>query len=105
MSRNLRTRQALFSLACAILGARPAMAADSYWDTNGTTAGAGGPSPAGTWGVNAFWTSNSNGTTATAAWSSSNLAVFSAGTDASDFYTVTVSGTQTTAGMRFEDGI
>lgn len=79
-----------------------------YWDTNGNTAGAGA-TPNGTWinnnsGPNRIWTSNSAGTTATGRWNDSNTAVFSAGSDATGSYTVTVSGTVAVSGITVEEG-
>jgi hypothetical protein len=63
------------------------------WDTNGTTPGAGGATPTGTWGVDAFWGKESfGGTVATEAWPAGNYAVFAAGDDATGAYTVYVSG-------------
>lgn len=77
----------------------------SYWDINGSTAGAGGASPSGTWSSSTKnWNSSSAGTAATAVWTSGNLAVFSAGTDATSSYTVTVSGTQTASSIIVEEG-
>ena len=67
-----------------------------FWDTNGATPGAGGPTPTGTWGVDAFWSEDDNagnlGTQATVAWPAGSLAVFAAGNDATGAYTVNVSG-------------
>ena len=63
-----------------------------YWDTNGSTAGAGA-TPTGSWdttGSNKVWTSNSAGTSTTSKWINNSDAVFSAGTDATGSYTVTV---------------
>ena len=90
-------------------GTPSAQAAAIYWDTNGTTAGAGA-TPTGTWdnGGAANWNTNSAGTTNLGAvWTNSlttNTSVFSAGTDAVNPYTVTVSGTVQTAGITVEDG-
>lgn len=80
-----------------------------YWDTNSTTAGAGGTSPAGTWASsggagNRRWSTSSAGTGSTALWTSGNDAVFSAGTDATGAYTVTVSGTQNVSSIRVDEG-
>lgn len=80
-----------------------AFGANWFWDSNGTTAGAG-TTPTGTWGTSTFWSTNSGGTVATTAWTAGNTAVFAAGTDASGAYTVTVSGTQSTAGLTVEEG-
>lgn len=74
-----------------------------YWDSNGNTAGAG-LTPTGTWGSSAFWTTHSAGTLATSAWTSGQTAIFSAGTDAINSYTVTVSSTQFAAGITLEEG-
>ena len=79
------------------------MAALSYWDGNGTSAGAG-TTPTGTWGSSNFWSATSGGTSVPAAWTSGNTAVFSAGNDASGSFVVTVSGTQTAAGITHEEG-
>ena len=54
---------------------------DLYWDSNGTTAGAG-TTPTGTWGTSTFWSTVFDGTAATAAWTSGRRAIFSAGGDA-----------------------
>jgi autotransporter-associated beta strand protein len=63
----------------------------SYWDINGATAGAGGTSPAGTWtSGSTFWSNSPAGSVATAPWVSGRNAVFSAGSDATGSYTVTV---------------
>ncbi|WP_075087930.1 hypothetical protein [Verrucomicrobium spinosum] len=79
--------------------------ANVYWDTNGTTTGAGGTSPSGTWdAATARWNTSSAGTGAVAAWAAGNAAFFSAGTDATGTYTVTVAGTHSIAGLTFEDG-
>jgi autotransporter-associated beta strand protein len=77
----------------------------AYWDLNGTTAGAGGATPTGIWdGANAYWNDAPDGTGSTAAWTPGRTAVFSAGTDATGTYTVTVDGTQDIAGLSFEEG-
>ena len=81
-------------------------AADAYWDVNG--AGEGGSESdvaPGTWGTDNFWTSDANGALApTLAWVADDTAVFSAGTDVSGTYSVSVSGTQSASGVRFEEG-
>src|SRR5688500_1269172 len=79
--------------------------ASVYWDINGTTTGAGGTMPTGTWdAATARWNSSSAGTGAVAAWAAGNVAVFAAGTDATGTYGVTVSGTHDIAGLTFEEG-
>src|SRR5688572_16452580 len=64
---------------------------DLYWDSNGSTAGAGA-TPTGTWGTDNFWSSVFDGTAATGPWIADLDAVFSAGLDASGPFAVTVSG-------------
>ncbi|MCX6894916.1 MAG: autotransporter-associated beta strand repeat-containing protein, partial [Verrucomicrobia bacterium] len=80
------------------------IAASVYWDSNGSVAGAGA-APAGTWGTSVFWSSSSAGTAATTAWANGSTAVFSAGTDATNVYTVTLNGSVTIAGLTVEEGL
>jgi autotransporter-associated beta strand protein len=75
-----------------------------YWDIDGPTSGAGGATPSGTWDASALWTSDAAGGAAAVPWNAANRAVFSAGTNATGAYTVTVSGTQTATGLDVEDG-
>lgn len=76
-----------------------------YWDLNGATAGAGGSTPNGTWDTaTANWSVNSAGTVAAVTWGSANDAVFSAGTDATGSYTVTLTGTQNANSITFKNG-
>jgi autotransporter-associated beta strand protein len=80
-----------------------------YWDLNGNAPGSGGPAPSGTWNVSgANWSTDDSGTNA-AAYNNSGTSgvVFSAGTDATGSYTVTVdnSGGQISVGdMHCDDG-
>src|SRR5438132_13870696 len=101
-----RVSAAAMAVAMAGAGVCPlARAANQFWDTNGATAGAGGPMPTtGTWGSSNFWSSSNAGTAAPGAWVTGNTAAFSAGTDATGSYAVSVSGTQTAAGIFHEDG-
>ncbi len=80
-----------------------------YWDRNSSTAGAGGASPSGTWAnnnaaANRNWSTSAAGTATTARWDGGDYAVFSAGTDATGNYTVTVSGTVGVDGITIEEG-
>ena len=83
----------------------PGFAQTMYWDRNGGTAGAGS-SPSGTWSTSSYaWSSNSAGTSGTIVrWTNGRDAVFSAGTDATGSYTVTVSGTVRTSSITIEEG-
>src|ERR1051325_6912078 len=88
---------------CLALSNAAIHAAVKYWDSNGTTAGAG-VNPTGTWGSSAFWSTASDGTATPGAWTSGDTAVFSAGTDATGTGIVTLSGTQTIGAITNEDG-
>ncbi|MBL9214950.1 MAG: autotransporter-associated beta strand repeat-containing protein [Opitutaceae bacterium] len=75
-----------------------------YWDRNGATTGAG-TTPTGTWDTtSANWNTNSGGTTAAETFTSGGNAVFSAGTNATGTYTVTVSGTQNVSSINVQEG-
>src|SRR4029079_6615864 len=115
MSRNRRrhqhrcvalTRAALLASSVALAGtARTAGAASQYWDANGNANGAstgGGVAP-GTWGVDSFWNDLADGTGNFNPWTDGNAAVFSAGSDATGAFTVTVNGTQSPAQIVFEE--
>lgn len=97
--------------AFALAGALWAVAlahAQFYWDINGNTNGAGGASPSGTWSTSSSdknWSTNSAGNAGgSQKWTNGNTAVFSAGTDATGSYTITVSGTVGTSGITIEEG-
>ena len=65
----------------------------TYWDLNGTTAGAGS-APSGTWDTSSSnWSTDPNGAVAAGPWAGTK-AIFSAGSDATGSYTITVSGVQ-----------
>jgi len=76
-----------------------------YWDLNGSTAGAGGSTPGGTWdsGTTNF-NPSSAGTGTPSAWIGGRVAMFAAGTDGGGSYTVAVSGTQSIGGLYFQTG-
>lgn len=75
-----------------------------YWDVNDATAGAG-DLPTGTWSGTALsWSIDADGTVPTGVWLDGATAVFSAGTDAVNLYTVTISGTQIAGGLVVEEG-
>jgi len=84
--------------------ASTALAQTLYWDLNGNAAGAG-TTPTGTWNTStANWTTSSAGTTATTTYTSGANAIFSAGTNATGTFTVTVSGTQNVGSITIEEG-
>ncbi|MDA7651159.1 autotransporter-associated beta strand repeat-containing protein, partial [Akkermansiaceae bacterium] len=77
----------------------------SHWDIDDATAGSGGATPSGTWdGATTNWSSSVDGDVATGAWTAGNGAVFSAGTDATGAYAITVSGAQSASALWFKDG-
>ncbi len=87
------------------LGLVPRAAADLYWDTNGAAAGgSAGTTAPGTWGVDNFWSTSAAGTAATSGWTAGETAVFSAGTNVTGTYDVTLDGSQDISGIRFEEG-
>ena len=77
-----------------------------YWDTDGTTPGAGGAAPSGAWnGTAANFSTDSTGSSATGATTGVlDDVVFAAGSDGAGSYTVTVSGTQTAHAVQFARG-
>lgn len=101
----MRTIRWLLGLVLACVLTSSAHAGFFYWDANGSDPGAGGPTPTGTWGVDAYWNSSYDGTNSTQPWNSVGTAVFSAGNDATGTFTVNVSGTQTgVVGLAFNTG-
>jgi autotransporter-associated beta strand protein len=79
-------------------------AASVYWDINGTAAGCGSTTPAGNWGTNTAMWGDSGGTAVTANWVDGDTAVFSAGTDASGPYVITVVTPITVGSIIREEG-
>ena len=74
-----------------------------YWDMNGPTLGAG-TAPSGTWDTTSTnWTYDPNGGIYTGPWWGTN-AIFSAGSDATGSYTVTVVNTQTVNNLLVQYG-
>lgn len=77
----------------------------SYWDLNGTTAGAGGETPSGVWNAtNTFWNSDPDGSGSVTGWTQGNLPIFSAGSDATGVYEVEVEGTRDISGLIVGNG-
>lgn len=106
------------ALILASFALPPALHAQTtlYWDTNGSTAGASsGTTAPGTWdNSTANWSTSSAGTSSTTAWVSGsfagevygapNTAYFSAGSNATDATTVTVSGRVGVTDITFAEG-
>lgn len=76
----------------------------TYWDANGAVTGAGGPTPTGTWGTDSFWSASAIGEAATAAYVLASDPVFSAGSDATGTFTVTLAGQQDAGSVTFQEG-
>ena len=100
-----------FFLAALITAAAPLSlsAATVYWDSNDINPGAG-DTPNGTWASSPFWSTDPLGEAIPVVWTAGDTAVFSAGTDAVNAYTVTGSGTSgapgvLAAGVIIEDGL
>ena len=101
---GMRPAWLLLVLFAALTGSASAQVL--YWDTNAKTAGAGA-TPTGTWSTSSSeknWNSSSAGTNKPVAWTSGRDARFSAGTDATSSYTVTVSGTQNVSSITVQEG-
>ena len=92
---------------CLTLAGVSAQAMVRYWDLNGSAAGAGGTQPSGTWDTtSANWndTADGTGTVGTFTNNVGDIAVFSAGGDATSTYTITGTGV-TFGSVTNEDGI
>ncbi len=100
----MRKRMAVQFLivVAGVSGPLAAGAAAYYWDSNGSTTGAGA-TPNGTWGVNNYWNTASDGTGTPGAWVDNNYAVFSAGTDATGA-AIVVQGSKTIKDLKIEEG-
>ncbi len=80
-------------------------AAVRYWDLDGNIAGAGGASPSGIWDATvANWNQNANGNSAANTFTNGDDVYFSAGTNATGSYTVTLNGTQSVSSLNIEEG-
>ncbi len=106
ISSRLRLLGAV-TLAAQCLWLPSANAINIFWDTNGTNDGPG-TTPTGAWdGVALNWTTNSAGgepAAFLATVGSTNDAYFSAGTDGTNGFTVTVSGTNLANSITFQEG-
>jgi hypothetical protein len=106
-----KIRQHVFKTLAALvtigsLSLHDAKAVNVFWDINGAAAGTGA-TPSDTWdGANVFWSATSAGNVAPGLTTvgSANDGFFSAGTDATGIYNVTVSGTQLANSLTFQEG-
>ncbi|MDD3276188.1 MAG: hypothetical protein PHP93_03945 [Kiritimatiellales bacterium] len=100
---SAKLRLSFVAFAALLLGCS-AHAATLYWDTNGSTSGAGNPAD-GIWDTNttANWSTDASGLAATTVYTDGSDVVFSAGSDAATA-TVTASGTPVFHSLTFEEG-
>lgn len=98
-SANLRSSLIRAAVATTVIYSS-APAASLYWDTNGDTAGSGNTSA--DWDAGTNWSTASTGDIPTVGWTDGETAVFSAGTDGSNF-TATVTGTVVTPSIVIEE--
>jgi hypothetical protein len=107
-NRNQRAHKRAFAqvlAALTLIGASQDLHAQiQYWDINGTTAGAGGASPSGTWSASSTNFGSSDGTAATSTFVPGATPAFSAGADATGSSTITVTGSHSIGGMFVEEG-
>jgi autotransporter-associated beta strand protein len=99
----MKKRTLIPAAVLGILAPIGASAAPLYWDLTAGVAGAGGPTPSGTFNSNS-WNTVSDGTGALGAITSADTAIFSAGTDATGAFTVNLTAATTVAGVTVEEG-
>src|ERR1035441_8718068 len=99
-SKSFRFIPAALCLGLALL-ANNAKAQSLYFDINGASPNSGvAANGSYSWeDPGLFWSTDVNGAVTTGAWADGNVAVFSAGTDATGSYTVTAANPHTIAGM------
>lgn len=104
LAKGSRVAAAMTALL-AVSGLSQSQAAVLYWDSNGNTAGAGA-APSGTWGTSAFWSTSSAGTNSTANTTTTlkDDLYFSAGTDATGTYAVTLDNLRSARVLILEEG-
>ena len=92
----------LACLGSCLIVSNSVFAAARYWDLNTTTAGAGA-TPTGTWDTGTSnWATDAAGTSASTTFANNDDVYFAAGTDATNNYTVTVSGGVTVNSINVE---
>ena len=101
----MKLRKSLIASVVVVVASSLAAKADLYWDSNGAnTGGSDTDTASGTWGTDNFWSLDPNGSAATGAWVPDETGVFSAGSNVTGTYNVTLNGTQSASGLRFEEG-
>lgn len=91
---------------CIAMFCATVQAATKYWDIDGSSAGAGSAAPAGIWdtATTSNWSTDSTGASAATTWTTGDDAVFSAGSDATNAFAITVDTTQTAGNLTIEEG-
>ena len=103
----MRFCAALVSWLMVIAASATAVDAQTkYWDVDVVSmAGAGSATPNGAWNSTSHsWNTDSTGLGIPSTWTAGSTAVFSAGSNATGAYTVTVTGTQSLSGLTVEEG-
>jgi autotransporter-associated beta strand protein len=99
-----RTLHLIAAMTCFALCQTLVQSAVKYWDIDGATGEAGGPTPSGTWATGAGnWSDNDAGTSPST-WADDDDAVFSAGSDATGAFVVTLSGSPVLYSLTVEEG-
>lgn len=92
------------TLCIAIAGMQSAYG-QLYWDIDGAIDGAGGMTPSGIWDSSTpNWNTDSTGGAGVISTWDNTSATFSAGSDATGDYTISVDGTQSVSGIIFDSG-
>lgn len=92
----------LTALLCVLVAQGLAAQTTLYWDTNAATAGSG--NKGGSWTNDSYWSTNSEGTSAASGWVNGSGVVFSAGTDGTGAWNVSITGTVATPSIQFQEG-
>ncbi len=106
-----RTIRIITPLCFFVLWQASVQGATKYWDIDGATPGAGGDAPSGIWnaGTTVNWTTSSSGSSTGTTWADGDDAIFSAGTDATNAFTISLDNTvsppvQTAGNLTVEEG-
>ncbi len=105
--QSSRSSRALIGSIAALLAAHSPQAANYFWDIDGVTADAGGATPSGIWGtLGTTWSTDPTGSALTPGYTTLGIddLFFSAGTNATGTYTVTLGANQNAKSLTFQEG-
>jgi autotransporter-associated beta strand protein len=102
MSVSFMPGARLIALLFLVITFGSSSAATLYWDTNAENVYSG--NAGGTWGTDAFWSTDARGLATTGNYVPGSGVVFAAGIDGTGSYTVTLSSSQTATGLDFQSG-